>query len=135
MKKITSLLAVIILFTACKKERTCTCEITTSGSVNSHVVTNGLSFSIDGSALGLPFPVNFPPITLAASKDTNLVTPYSYNSSYKETYDKTSKRSIKRSCPSSTEESINKSYTTIVPGSYTVTSNEVGTERGSCAIK
>ncbi|MBL7933872.1 MAG: hypothetical protein JNL60_18355 [Bacteroidia bacterium] len=135
MKKITGLLAVTILFTACKKERTCSCEITTSGSVNSHMVTNGLSFVIDGSSLGLPFPINFPPITLAASKDTNFTTPYSYNSTYSETYDKTSKRSIKRACPSSTEESVNKSYTTIVPGSYTVTSNEVGTESGKCSIK
>lgn len=131
MKKITSLLAVMILFAACKKERTCTCEITTSGNVSSHAVSNGLSFSIGN--IGLPIPI--PPITIVAAKDTNFVTPYSYSSTSKETYDKISKRSIKGTCPSATEESINSTSTDIMPGSYTVTSTNVGTRTGKCSIE
>ncbi len=135
MKKITFVFAIALVLLSCKKERTCSCDVTTSGNVTSNAKSAGLSFTLSASQLGLPFPVNIPPIVIIASKDTTFVTPYNYGSTSKETYDKISTRSLKGSCPSSTEESINNASTQMVPGSHTVTSTNVGSRKSTCKIE
>lgn len=135
MKKLSFILALSAILLSCKKERTCSCNITTSGTINSRALSAGLTFTFGFNLPGLPIPVVIPPITIIGSKDTSFVTPYSYASTSKETYEKISNRSLKGSCPTTKEESIGYTSTDLVPGSYTVTSTNTGTKKSSCKIE
>lgn len=121
-----SLLA--LLFIACKKERTCSCTVTTSGTITTHSQSAGITFSVN---IGIPIP----PIEITTARDTTYTQSYGYVNTSKENYEKISKRAMKRNCPRTYEESFQDGGITIIPGTSTVTTSESGKREYACKIE
>lgn len=117
MKKcaILFLFITLILF-SCKKTRVCNCTVTTSGSTAQHTQLEGA-------------PPLLPP------SDTTVTLPVYTVNTLKKTYPKTRPNDMRDACFSKSEESIGRSYSTVVPGIYTITTTETGTKTYECKIE
>ncbi|WP_317899617.1 hypothetical protein [Aurantibacillus circumpalustris] len=117
---------------SCKKkeDRTCTCAINTSGNRTTHSQSAGVSFTLN---LGIPIPI--PPVEITPAKDTTVVTPFTYSDTQKTIYQQLTESEIEKVCPTSQEETYSNGYTTVVPGSSTVTVSESGTKKSTCQIE
>ena len=123
---------VCLMFFACKKERTCSCKVNTSGIRTTHSKSDAVSATIN---IGLPIPVPIPPVELIPAKDTTFIAPYNYTDENKKNYDKVSNGTMKKICQSAYEEDYTNNYSTVSPGTSTVTVSEAGTKKYTCEIK
>ena len=120
-------LGVLIVFSlsACKKDRTCSCSIVTTGTTTTHSQTAGNT--VDISPL--------PPIVIVAPTDTTFSTPFTYISSSKYNYDKVSKKTMRKNCASSSEENLMDGSTLVSPGTSTVTTTRKEKKVYTCTIE
>ncbi|PBQ32544.1 hypothetical protein CNR22_12435 [Sphingobacteriaceae bacterium] len=110
---------------ACKKDRTCSCSITSTGSTITHSQTAG-------NVINIP---PLPPVVIVAATDTTFTTPFVYYSTTKSNYDKVSKKSMRANCASSSEEDLKDGSTLITPGTSTVTTTRSGKRVYDCSIE
>ena len=118
---------VCLVVFACKKERTCICNVDTSGIRTTHSKSDAVSATI---SIGLPIPI--PPVELVPAKDTTFITPYNYSDENKKNYDNIANGAMKKICQSNYEEDYTSKYSTVSPGTSTVTVSEVGTKKYTC---
>lgn len=126
MKFYLGLAALIcISLSSCRKDRTCSCSITTTGSTITHSQTAGNVINISP----------LPPVVIVPATDTTFTTPFVYYSTTKSNYDKVSKKSMRRNCASSSEEEWRDGSTLITPGTSTVTTTRTEKRVYSCSIE
>lgn len=116
---------ICLSLSSCKKDRTCSCSITSTGSTITHSQTAGNVINI----------APLPPVVIVAPTDTTFTTPFVYYSTSKSNYDKVSKRSMHKNCASSSEENWKDGSTLITPGSSTVTTTRSEKRVYTCDIE
>lgn len=104
-----------LLLLGCKKDRTCICTITSTGSTNTRTQTPGI-----------------PP--LLAESDTTILSPINSVTGSNTKYNKLSKRDMRNNCPASASETFNESSVNQVPGIFTITTTQSGIRSYSCKI-
>ncbi len=110
-----SVLLCSIVFTSCKKDRTCDCKIVTDGTNTSRTQTAGIPVLLPGT-------------------DTTISQPIYTINNKKTEYKKVSKHDMRRVCFPISEESTNNSSTNVVPGIYTITIVNEGKKTYTCKI-
>lgn len=112
-------------FFSCKKDRTCSCTVSTRGTTTTRNQTAGITLPIPG----------LPPIEIMPGQDTTIYTPFTYTDTDIASYKKVSKNTMNENCPTTSEESFNDSYVVITPGTSTVSINNHGKKTYACEIK
>lgn len=125
-------LVLAILFISCKKDRVCSCDVSTLGTRTIASRSASVTYSLN---LPLPIPIPIPPLELIQGRDTTITSSFSYSNPKETTYDKVSKKMANAVCPATSEESYNDNYTTIIPGSATITVTENGRKTYTCKIE
>jgi hypothetical protein len=109
-----------IMAMSCKKDRTCSCTVTTDGTTTTHTQTAGLAIA------GLP--------AILPATDTTTSQPLHSVNTLNTTYPKVSKSSIRANCFSKSEESIDQTSTNTSPGIFTITTTDTGAKTYACTI-
>lgn len=110
MKYFLPIVALSLLLVACKKDRTCKCTITTSGTTSTRATSE------------------------AAGIDTTIITPLYTTNQVETKLKEVSKKNAKFNC-NDKEENINESIPNGVPGLFSVTITNTGTRKYSCELK
>lgn len=113
-----------LLFISCKKDRSCSCTVTSNESTTIRNQTAGTSFTLLGNV-----------ITLVPPSDTAVTTQKNYSNVEKKEYNKVSKKSMRANCPVSFQESDEDSYVSLTAGTSTVTTTRVVTKKYACEIE
>lgn len=109
------LVAVVLILPACRKDRTCTCSTTSTGSNVTHTQTPGI-----------------PPLIPAS--DTTITSPINTLTNSSQNYHKVSRQAVRASCPETSSETFNESSLNTVPGIFTITTTQSGIRTTSCKI-
>lgn len=118
------LACVWLLFNSCKKDRSCTCTVTSSESTTIRNQTAGTTFTLLGNV-----------ITLVPPSDTTVTTQKNYSNVEKTDYHKVSKKSMRSNCPVSFQESDEDSYVSLAAGTSTVSTTKIVTKKYACEIE
>jgi hypothetical protein len=122
MKKVSLLvgLSFVLLVAACKKDRTCSCTVTRTG-------TSSTTGKVDQVLFGFP-------VTLA---DTTFSQPSMEIQTYDKVINKSTKSAAKNNCVSYTQPYNEKNVTSVPAASFNlvVVVTEVGEEKYECKLK
>jgi len=117
MKNYLAALAVLsIVFSSCKKDRSCSCTVTTSGTTTTHTQTTGFEPFLPGT-------------------DTTTYQPLSSSNTLKQDYNKVSKKTMRGNCVAHSQESLNQNTSNTSPGIFTITTTDNGTKVYDCKIE
>jgi hypothetical protein len=116
MKNYVICLMVMFALVACKKDRVCNCTITDEGETKTRSQLTGFS----------PF---------LAGTDTTVTQPLNRTNTQKKKYTKVTKKQMRANCMASSDETINRSSNTTIPGIYTITTTDSGTRTYDCKIE
>lgn len=116
MRKIILLLALTSFAVACKKDLVCDCTVTLEGTLITRTQTTGVPPLINGV-------------------DTTTSQPLFAVNTQKKTYNKVREKDMRKTCAASTVETVNQNSYNVVPGIYTITTNQTGNRTYNCTIK
>jgi hypothetical protein len=123
-------LVVSVTLISCKKDRSCTCSITTTQNTTTRTQTAEVSVTIPG----------FPPVVISPAKDTTAYSSSTYTGDKKTNYDKIRKGKMRQECPTSSDDSYTDSSTnttagTTGSGATTITTTRTTKNSYSCKIE
>jgi hypothetical protein len=117
--------ALVILLSACRKDRTCNCNVLTEGTTTTRNQTAGSYITIDP----------LPPIQVVAPIDTTIETPLNSSVEEKTIYHDTKVRTAKINCVPNYEVSISENDVQTIPGTATITTTQTGKKIYNCEIE